>query len=272
MIDLTNNAGLSIILKNEKELDLQIGRNIKIDKYKVRKLGDMKDVLLDKIEIPEETIVYKMYDGVYKEENKELFKRKKLRYDLTLIFPGKVGREFIKTTGHYHSISDDRLFTYPELYEVLYGKVHFILQKKGKKENEIEDLVVIIAEIGQRIVVPPNYGHVAINPSSEPLVLANWIAEDCKPDYPAISRYGGASLFEIEEKGEIQLMVNEKYEFGLKYRTIKVTPVLSSLFGLNNNFSLYELLLEDPDSLNWLRYPSTEINRFGEYIGKEIKV
>ncbi|KPJ86775.1 MAG: hypothetical protein AMS17_10980 [Spirochaetes bacterium DG_61] len=271
MIDLNEEAGIPIVLKDEGKLDLHFGEDLQVDTFKIRKLSEMKAVLLDEMRASGETVLYKMYDGVYREENRKLFKRKKLRYDLTLMFPGKIGREFIKTAGHYHSISDDHLFTYPELYEVLRGKVHFILQKMGKGESEIEDAVVIMARKGQRIVVPPNYGHVAVNPGGEPLVLANWIAEDCQPDYQMISRYNGAVIFEIEEGGEIRFIVNEQYESIRGYRTIEVTSALSSLFNLNNNLSLYYLIIEDPDSLDWLRYPSREITKFEEYIGKKIE-
>ncbi len=271
MVDLTKDAGIPIFLHDKGDLDLQFGAELKIDARKSRKLGEMKAVLLDKEDLLEETVVYKMYDGVYREEDKWLFQGRKLRYDLTLMFQGKVGREFIKTAGHYHSISDDNLFTYPELYEVLHGEVHFVLQKKGKSEDEIKDAVVIIARKGQRIVVPPDYGHVAVNPGTEPLVLANWIAEDCKPDYRTLSRYGGAALYEIEENGGFGFLMNEKYRHIRGHRTIEVSSPLSSLFKLNSDVPLYNLLVDDPDFLDWLWYPSRAIDRFEEYIGNKIK-
>lgn len=271
MIDLKKEAGIPIILQEEGDLDLQFGAELQIDTRKIRQLGEMKAVLFDNNILLEETILYKMYDGVYREEDRKLFQGKKLRYDLTLMFPGKIGRELIKTAGHYHSISDDRIFTYPELYEVLYGEVHFVLQKKGKKESEIKDVLVITANRGQRIVVPPDYGHVAINPGNVPLVLANWIAEDCKPDYHTLSRYSGAVLIEIEENGKHHFIQNKKYGHEIGYRIIEASSALSSLFNLDNSLTLYDLLLDNPNSLDWLRYPSREIDRFGEYIGKKIE-
>jgi glucose-6-phosphate isomerase len=271
MIDLTESADIPICLQEEGDFDLQFDATLQVDTRKSRKLGEMKSVLVDKEGLLEGTVVYKMYDGVYREEDRELFQGKKLRYDLTLMFPGKVGREFIKTAGHYHSISDDQLFTYPELYEVLHGEVHFILQKKGRKEGENGDAVVIIDQRGQRIVVPPDYGHVAVNPGTGPLVLANWIAEDCKPDYQTLSRYGGAVLYEIEENGAREFLENENYSSIQGHRTVEASSALSALFRLSNDISLYDLLSGDPDFLDWLRYPSSAIERFEEYIGNKIK-
>jgi len=262
---------LSIVLKNEGGFDLWFGENLRIDRCKDRKLSEMKGVLLDKSKLKGEATIYKMYDGVYKEEDREFIKRRKLRYDLTLIFPGKIGREFIKTAGHYHSISDDRQFTYPELYEVLWGEVHFILQRRGKNENEVEDVVVVTARESERIVIPPEYGHVAINPSVKPLILANWIAEDCIPDYKAIYDFGGASLFEIEEDGERRFLENKNYRHLHRYRTLEVSDKSSSIFKLNNDLSLYDLLIKKPNTLEWLRSPSKEIGKFWEYIEKRVE-
>ena len=45
----------------------------------------------------------------------------------------------------------------------------------------------------------------------------------------------------------------------------------SSLFELNNDVALYNLLADDPDFLDWLRYPSREIDGFEKYIGNKIK-
>lgn len=126
MIDLTESSGLPIFL-DDKANKLHFGEGIIVKSTKERLAKEMEPVLLDKLAIPGDTSLYLMYDGVYGENDEDFINSKGLRYDLTLICPGKLGREFVKTTGHYHSISEDGIFTYPELYEVLYGEVHFIL-------------------------------------------------------------------------------------------------------------------------------------------------
>lgn len=268
MVDLTSSSGLPIEL-DLKNNELHFGDGIIVWTTKKRLAREMKKVLLDNPSIPDDTCLYFMYDGVCRESDKELISGKGLRYDLTLICPGKLGREFVKTAGHYHSISEDGVLSYPELYEVLYGEVHFILQKLGTTEGGIADLLLIRAGRGERVMVPPNYGHVAINPLSEPLVLANWIADDCKPDYEAIAGFGGAALFEIEEEGEVNFIQNKNYISVPSLREVKI-PSTSPL-QFNDIPLLYEILVKRPDALDCLWSPRIAIEEFEDYIKRKIK-
>lgn len=267
MIDLTDSSGLPIMLNPENN-QLYFGEGVIVQTNKRRLAGEMKGVLLDELNIPDDTILYLMYDGVYRKTDKDFIISKGLRYDLTLICPGKLGREFVKTAGHYHSISEDGLFGYPELYEVLYGEVHFVLQKVGEGEGEISDAVIIRAGKGERIIVPPNYGHVAVNPLSEPLVLANWIAEGCRPDYEAIARYKGAALFEIEEEGKIKFIQNKNYTSVPPLREVEIDS--TSPLQFNDIPCLYDIITKKPNTLDCLRYPRVAIKKFEDYIGRKI--
>ncbi|WP_437344448.1 glucose-6-phosphate isomerase family protein [Methanoculleus frigidifontis] len=57
---------------------------------------------------------------------------------------------------------------YPELYQVLAGEAHYLLQRK-----DLSDGVVVTAKVGEFVLIPPGYGHVTINPGQEDLVMAN---------------------------------------------------------------------------------------------------
>jgi len=268
MVDLTSPSGLPIEL-DLKNNELHFGDGITVWTTKKRLVREMKKVLLDNPSIPDDTCLYSMYDGVCREKDRDFITSKRLRYDLTLICPGKLGREFVKTAGHYHSISEDGVLSYPELYEVLYGEVHFILQKLGSTEGGIADILLIRAGRSERVMVPPNYGHVAINPLSEPLVLANWIGDDCKPDYEAITRFGGAALFEIEEEGKVNFIQNKNYISVPSLREVKIDPL--SPFQFKDVSSLYELLLQDPRALDCLKHPYMAVAKLADYIGTRIE-
>lgn len=268
MVDLTSPSGLPIEL-DLKNNELHFGDGIIVWTTKKRLVREMKKVLLDNPSIPDDACLYFMYDGVCRESDKEFISGKGLRYDLTLICPGKLGREFIKTAGHYHSLSKDPGFSYPELYEVLYGEVHFILQRLGTTQGKIADVIIMRGGRGERIMIPPNYGHVALNPLSEPLVLANWIGADCKPDYESIARFRGAALFEIEEEGEVKFIQNENYRSVPPLREVKIDPL--SPFQFKDVSSLYELLLQDPHALDCLQHPYMAIAKFADYIGTRIE-
>ena len=72
--------------------------------------------------------LYFMYREVARREEREEIRRRGLRYDITVIKPGLLGSEYIKTAGHYHPFKPGTGLTYPEVYEVLYGRGHYLLQ------------------------------------------------------------------------------------------------------------------------------------------------
>ena len=265
MVDLSNISGLSIFLDWQHQ-QLRFTDKILIETTKQRIVREMRDVLLDQPSISDSTTLYVMYDGVSKKNGSPSGSSVRLRYDLTLIFPGQLGREFIKTAGHYHSLSHDNIHSYPELYEVLYGTLHFILQKRGGGNERIEDAVLVSSERGEKIIVPPDYGHVAVNPGNDPLVLANWIADECTSDYKTILEYGGGVYFEKKSNGSYRLMKNRNYKNIPTLRMIKTDIGRASIFDFQDIPSLYNILFEKPNTLNWLLNPKDTMGMFKTYI------
>lgn len=266
MIDLSTSAGLPIFLDDSTQSMLRFESDLIVEKEKARTVGELKGVLLDEPGVSEDTSLYLMYDGIYREKDRQAIKSSGLRYDLTLIFPGTIGSEYIKTAGHYHSLSRDTVHSYPELYEVLYGTLHFILQKRGKTDAHIEDAVLIISERGERIVVPPDYGHVAVNPGNEPLVLANWISDECASDYRAIAEYRGGVYYEKKSNGSYRLIENRLYKKIPPLRRIKTDNERASIFDFQDIPVLYDMIFEKSQSLNWLLDPKDTMDKFEAYI------
>jgi len=94
-----------------------------------------------------------------------------IRYDITVIPPANPGGEYVKTKGHYHPENAAGV-VYPELYEVMGGRAHFLLQKKS-----LDDIALIEAHKGDIVVIPPGYGHVTINPTlDQKLTMANLVS------------------------------------------------------------------------------------------------
>lgn len=188
---------------------------LKSKKPKVRYLKEMAKVLYDK-ELPKKAgnfEVYYVWRGVKKYNE--------LRYDITLIPPGKLGREFVKTKGNRNWKN------FPELYQVLAGEAIFLLQKgKGKV---VEEVIAIQAEKGDWIVVPPKYAVVMINPSKKILKTGNWVSQKNKNIYWELEKMGGACYFALEnprEKKKIQWIKNKNYKIvpKLKFKKSKHIP------------------------------------------------
>ncbi|MEM3400057.1 MAG: glucose-6-phosphate isomerase family protein [Candidatus Micrarchaeia archaeon] len=158
----------------------------------VRRLQDMEPVVYDREyyeTADKEKVLYYMYRDL-----EPRFSPLGLRYDVTIIPPEKMGCELVKTAGHYHPLARNGK-TYPEIYEVLEGDAHYLLQKK--EEGRIVEVLLIKAEKGDRVIIPPNYGHVTINPSENVLVMANIVCRDFSSIYREYEEKHGAVYYEL---------------------------------------------------------------------------
>ena len=147
-------------------------------------------------------------------------KKNGLRYDITVIPPKMLGREFVKTEGHEH------FGNYGELYIVLKGQALYLIQKY--RNNHIEDVFAVKAKKGESVIIPPGYGHITINPSKEELKEANWLNEKCKNIYDLFEKKQGACYY-YTKKGWFK---NKNYKRVPKLRfekPLKSTPDLNFL-------------------------------------------
>ena len=166
----------------------------------IRYLDDMKKVCYDQewFASAENFELYFMYRGIEKKNG--------IRYDITVIPANMLGNEFVKTKGHYH------IGKYQEVYTVLEGQAIYLMQKK-KIDDEIEDIYVVKAKKGDVVVIPSDYGHITINPSSiEDLKMANWIDSDCKSDYSLFENFKGDCYYYLATENGASWVKNEHYK------------------------------------------------------------
>ncbi|HPE52246.1 MAG TPA: glucose-6-phosphate isomerase family protein, partial [Methanothrix soehngenii] len=133
-------------------MDLEFGGKTK--EPDIRRLFDMKDVIFDQIWLAgrENFELYYMFRDLFlSRADGDKLRDQNLRYDITIIPPGMMGSEYIKTAGHYHPLAPGSAVTYPELYEVLEGEALYLLQKE-----DLSDVVAINAAAGDKVLVPPN--------------------------------------------------------------------------------------------------------------------
>jgi glucose-6-phosphate isomerase len=208
----------------------------------VRKLHDMEDVVFDK-EWFEETeernrdVYYMFRDLAKKDSDLEEIKAHHLRYDITVIPPKMLGSEYIKTVGHYHPRVPGTNSYYPEIYQVLEGSATYLLQKvKNGEEDLVLDVVVITAEKGDLVLVPPGYGHVTINASDKTLKMANWVCRDFSSVYEPIKRLSGASYFLLKDG----FVKNPLYKSIPPIRHFK--PFTHDELGLGSGDNMYDLI------------------------------
>jgi len=222
------------------------GREVEPD---IRHLYDMKGVVYDKewLEEAENMPLYFMYRDLYKQNDRQRILENDLRYDITVIPSNMLGREYVKTKGHYHPVA--KSMTYPELYGVLQGKAHYLLQKRDG--NGLSRTILIEAKKGDAVVIPPGYGHITINPSDEELKMANWVYRNFDSLYdPILEREGGA-WFELENG----FRKNENYERVPELERFKASendPFQTNIYSL----------IEKPERLDFLKNPEDNVDFF----------
>lgn len=144
--------------------------------------------------------VYYMYRDVARsKEDREWLSEQHLRFDITVIPPRELCGEYNKTKGHYHP-PDPSGTGYPEIYEVLSGEAHYLIQNM-----DCSDVVMIAATAGDVVVVPPGYGHVTINPTrSTVLQMANIVSSRFSSNYHGYEVQNGAVFFEWIKEGFVK--------------------------------------------------------------------
>ncbi|WP_406659964.1 glucose-6-phosphate isomerase family protein [Methanolobus sp. ZRKC3] len=226
----------------------------------IRMLRDMDHVVFDQkwLESVENFELYYMYRDLYKSEaDSNAIKAHNLRYDITIIPPAMLGKEFIKTAGHYHPHVPGTDISYTEVYQVLEGEATYILQKE--EHGKITDVMVYKVKKGGFVVIPPNYGHMTINASNETLKMANWVCRDFSSIYDEIRNMSGGAYYLLEEG----FVPNPEYVDAPEIRFMESQD--DSELGLFDGSDMYDLV-NDLDKLKFLTRPQDYLHIFEKII------
>lgn len=210
--------------------------------------------VLENPDAASDDISFAFYKGIHYEKDEALLEERGLRFDITVVFPGLMGRERKKTTGHIHACMPEKTTPHAELYEVLSGTAMYILQPDGS-----DKVITATLNEGDRILVPANCAHCTANAGEGTLVFDNLVLATGCNDYGVISENHGMALFLVEENGELKLVRNKKYKTEMKCYTGK--PVESEKFATmcNTGRASYLDFVDDPDRFAYLSDP-TEYN------------
>jgi len=209
----------------------------------VRTVDGMRAVLADP-DCTASAPLYFMYRNLARNKDDQIWlSGHDLRYDITVIPPCTLCGEYVKTKGHYHPDAPGG-YGYPELYQVLAGSAHFLLQKK-----DLSDIVVISADQGDVVPVPPGYGHVTINPSDKKLVMANLVSQAFLSEYTFYEKMHGAAYYEMEGENWVK-NVNYPPVPALRFIAADDIPNLRTEHGK----PIYDLIGTE-GKLDFLNYP-----------------
>jgi glucose-6-phosphate isomerase len=227
----------------------------------VRTKGDIAKVLPEGRDMDDAEELYWIFQLADAGSHQSSFDDSGLTYACVLLPSKKVGREFVKTQGHYHPRMPGTNLEYPEVYSHLFGQIYLLLQRRAGSQSEaIEDLVLIDMSEWGTVTIPPGYAHVLINPSAEPAAIAGIYSTAFKPDYLPFVEMGGAASYLIDDNGE-QFIPNRRYTSA---PPIRRPPAQSDPHFLapDGGEPLWSSFLERPERFSFLCNPEAAIRRF----------
>lgn len=249
MEDLRRTSGLDIQLDTKKNRLILGDPDLTKVTAAIRYLKEMKEVLASKDIDGSPNELYYMYRDLHKLKDEKIIRKNKLRYDVTIIRPDRLGGEFMKTAGHYHP------GYFGELYEVLSGEAWCLLQKKNSKNFRIiEDVILVKCKAGDKIAIPPYYGHILINMGKEHLVTSNWVSSEFSSEYELYKKAQGAAYYIFEDNLGERFEVNPYYQEVAKIRVAQPAKTIAK-FGLKQGLPMYPLLYKDVHKLDFLNSP-----------------
>ena len=228
----------------------------------IRMLHDMDEVIYDKTWLgsADNFELYYMYRDMCKTKaESDQIKEHNLRYDITVIPPNMLGHEYIKTAGHYHPEVPGANMSYTEVYQVLEGEATYLLQKTD--DGKVTDVVIIKAQAGDNVIVPPDYGHITVNASDKILKMANWVCGEFASVYEPIKELAGGAYYLLESG----IIKNPKYDDVPKIRYLQ--PTNYPEFGFVKGEDMYDLV-NDIDKLKFLTSPQDFPHLFSKILGK----
>jgi glucose-6-phosphate isomerase len=182
-------------------LDFKTGALRPHDRTNIRKLSDMKGMFFDteserRILERGDPIIYSFSEKILPEENGHL------QLATTLIHPGKIGKEYFMTKGHYHRRPDTS-----EVYLGLEGRGCLLIQTEKGDFESIDILPGIVAYI------PPYWGHRMVNTGLKPFVFFAVYPGDAGHNYGDIEKTGFVKIL-VERDRKPLLIDNPKWKKG----------------------------------------------------------
>ncbi len=162
----------------------------KVDNHIERRLSALKGQFLDQATYDQlravgDPLIYEVYEIKRPEMAGELL------MGISVVHPGKVGKEFYMTKGHFHSVIDTA-----EIYYCMRGEGYMVMETP-EGDSSVEAL-----SPGKVLYVPPRWAHRSVCTSrQEDLVTFFAYPGNAGHDYGTIERQGFRKLVVDGENG-----------------------------------------------------------------------
>jgi glucose-6-phosphate isomerase len=179
------------------DLDPKTGIPIRYKDKLVRRLSDLRGFFSDNNLVEEllargkNSIIYEVYE-IPQIPSEGLFS-----LAITVLHPGKVGREYYFTKGHFHAKEPTS-----EVYFGLRGNGIILLQTR---DGRVAHLPI---KAGGASYIPPGWAHRSINTGRGMMAFLAIYPSDAGHDYESIKRSGGFARLAVERGGEPTIIKN----------------------------------------------------------------
>jgi glucose-6-phosphate isomerase len=174
-------------------------------------------------------------------------------YDLTFMSPRTLGQQLPRTHGHVHASEGPDGAGFAEVYEVLSGRAGFLMHDLGPGPS-VSLGVLVNAEPGDVVAVPPDVYHATLNLGPTMLVVADLVCRRATDVYVALRAAGGMA-YGLDAAGRVA--VNPRY-----HRLPPLQRLSVEEWGAGMKDGLYERLLMDPGAFEWLCHRAAFATRF----------
>lgn len=141
----------------------------------------------------QDPIIYEVFECLHPQETGQM------NYGTTVLYPGKIGKEFYMTKGHFHLKEASS-----EVYLGLKGEGLILLQSRtGKSEYSRMTR-------GDLIYVPPGWAHRVVNLGKQKLAFFFAYQADAGHDYESIRKWGFQKLI-VEEHDRVEVVDNPRF-------------------------------------------------------------
>lgn len=256
-IFVKKHAGLDAVI-DSSTATLIFREPVTVEKESVRIWTEMKTYAAESTAMPSRNDIYHVYRNIARPPDRKRIAVAGIRYDITVMpsgFFSGAKKEFFRTAGHYHPLKPGTDLAYPEIFEVLAGRAYFTMQKPFANDSAVlEEIYAVEAGPGEKVIMPPGFGHLSVNSSSETLILGNWVADSFSYDYKSYENMHGAGYWVNEGfiEGTIEFEKNHHYQEVPELK--KLRPKELPEFGVLWKMPLY-MLAESLEKLSFLTHP-----------------
>jgi glucose-6-phosphate isomerase len=240
MMDLQSISGIPMQIDQSGALIFD--PELIIEESRARVLDELTEVYLDQEACQGSQPAYWMYNGVLRRADLPRLTDLPVRYELTLFPDMTIGRERVKTLGHIHAPDPVSGIDFPEICEVLVGTAHFLFQKLDLSGPSAPSAFFVEVKAGEKMVIPPGYEHLTINPNSGPMLFSDVVTRGLSGIYNNLRAAHGGAYLEVVENSSTHFIQNPAYTTAAPLR--KASPKAFPALHLQSDQPLYQALLE----------------------------